>query len=95
MYTHIIYSCLIYVSTHAESSVAVNNEAPLVLSIGEESYTINGLQFTNSSVNMFNLDVTLSVEPLTGSTLPEEDVACAVVFIGSDSEITLASNPVR
>ena len=80
---------------NTESNVTVSTEDPSVLSSGEESYTINGLQFTNSSVNVLSLDVALSVEPLPGSTLPEEDVACAVVFIGSDSQIILASNPVR
>ena len=75
--------------------MTVNIEDPSVLSSGEESYTINELQFTNSSVNVLSLDVALSVQPLLDSTLPEEDVACAVVFTGSDSQIILASNPVR
>ena len=63
--------------------------------VSEEIYYINGVQFNDSSFNIFGLDVYLTVSPKPGSGLSPEDVACAVVFVGQNNQSVLASNPVR
>ena len=79
-----------------ERSVSVNEQQPLKFTSNGEIVFLTGLQFTAGSLNIFGLDVTLTVNPISdGSDVAMEDVACAVVFVGRDSQSVVASNPVR
>ncbi len=71
--------------------------SPLTFIASGETVYITGLQL-NSSLNLFGLDVTLSVTPRQDNEgVATEDLACAVVFVSSDVAFNaiLASNPVR
>ncbi len=79
-----------------EKSVSVNEQQPLKFTSNGEIVFLTGLQFTAGSLNIFGLDVTLTVNPVSdGSDVAMEDVACAVVFVGRGSQSVIASNPVR
>ncbi len=79
-----------------ERNVSVNKQQPLKFTSNGEIVFLTGLQFTAGSLNIFGLDVTLTVNPISdGSDVAMEDVACAVVFVGRDSQSVIASNPVR
>ena len=84
---------LVVVST--EINVSLSVEESLAFADNGEIFYINGLQFEDSSFFVFGLDVSLTVSPKPGSTIPNQDVACAVVFVGRDLQSVLASNPVR
>ena len=91
-YVQIFFTLLII---HADINVTVNQVSPLNFTDSGETFFINGLQFNDSSFLIFGLNVSLTVSPKPGSGLSPEDVACAVVFVGRDFRIVLASNPVR
>ena len=78
-----------------ERSVFVNEQEPITVTSNGETVFLTGLQF-NGSLNIFGLDVTLTVNPISdGNSVAMEDVACAVVFVGRNSQSVVASNPVR
>ncbi len=79
-----------------ERNVSVNEQQPLKFTSNGETVFLTGLQFRDGSLNIFGLDVTLTVNPISdGSDVAMEDVACAVVFVGRGSQSVVASNPVR
>ncbi|XP_064401515.1 uncharacterized protein LOC135347441 isoform X3 [Halichondria panicea] len=80
---------------YKERSVFVNEQEPITVTSNGETVFLTGLQF-NGSLNIFGLDVTLTVNPISdGNSVAMEDVACAVVFVGRNSQSVVASNPVR